>query len=181
MSYFATMGTVWYTFKNGDYMAINDLTKHVAFRDVWKNDPRVQLVYKIKDGELPHQISNKLYETVDYWWSVLLFNNIYDFENQWPRSQQQLDDYIADKYPFNEPNDVHHYVAPNGTVSDILSAKVLYGVGTDETAIYLAGLVPVTIFDYEHAINELKRSIILVDPDYIDSVASEFEVLMNGG
>lgn len=180
MSYFSNFGSAWYTFKDGSTNLVNDITKFATFRDVYKNDPRTQLVYTIKDGDLPHMISNKLYGTVDYWWTVLLVNNIYDFEEQWPRSQEALMDYIENKYPFRPLNDVHHWVAANGTITDLTATRIQLGVGTDEAAIAKGQLSPVTIIDYEMAMNELKRNIVLVDPDYITTVAAEFVSLMNG-
>jgi len=179
MSYFKYMGTVWYTMPDGTTLLMNDLT---AFADItadFKRDARVQIPYQIKDGELPHQISNRLYGSVEYWWTILLMNDIYDFDNQWPRSDQQLSEYIALKYPNNVPTDVHHYVNPNGLVADLLSLRIQLGLTDNNAVIDQAGLEIITIQDFEYGLNESKRNISLIDPDYISSVQTAFEQAMN--
>lgn len=176
--FFGEYGQVWYTLNNGAVVLLNDISKFVTFGQRWKNDQRTQLQYTIKDGELPHQISYRIYDTLDYWWTILLFNNIWDFNNQWPRTDGQVDDYIALKYPNNEPTDVHHYIGPNGLVADLLSFYVLYGTTTDAQAISIGNLEAVSIYDYEHALNDLKRNIIIIDPDVIQSVQNEFQTLL---
>jgi hypothetical protein len=181
MAYFSHFKNEWYKFSDGSTQLINDITKFAAFRNVWINEPRAQLKYEIKDGELPHSISFKLYDTVDYWWMILLVNQIVDFDAAWPKSSADLDNHIAEKYPFNKPNDIHHYVHPNGTVTDLLGMRVFHNVGTDEAAIIEGELSGVRIYDHELALNEQKRNIILIDPDYVGLVASEFERLMKNG
>ena len=178
MNYFASMGTTWYSLNNGQTIAINDISKFSIFNKRWKNNQQTQLQYVIKDGELPHQISNRLYGTVDYWWTILLFNDIIDFDKQWPLSQSQVDDFISYKYPDSNPSDAHHYISPNGLVADLLSIYVLYGATTDPQAISIGNLTAVSIYDYEHALNDLRRNIILIDPDSISAVQNEYELIM---
>lgn len=181
MSFFSKFGTQWYKFSDGSYSLINDITKFAAFKETWINEPRAQLKYKVKDGELPHTISSKVYDTVNYWWTILLLNRIESLEDQWVRTSSELDQYIADKYPFNNGSDPHHYILPNGTVTDIRAVKLDLGLTNDLDAIAAAGLTSVSIYDYELMINENKRNIILVDPDFIDTVATQFEEIMKNG
>lgn len=181
MAYFKFMGTVWYTQPDGSVLLMNDLTAFADFTDAWRKDATIQMTYQVGDGELPHMISQKLYGSVDYWWTILLMNNIYDFDNQWPRSYEGLSDYIALKYPDNNPlTDVHHYVNPNGFVADLLSTRISLGVTDDATAIDEGGLEAITIQDFEYGLNEAKRDIILIDPDFIDTVQTTYEQVMQG-
>ena len=181
MSYFRFLGTVWWTAPDGSKLLLNDLTAFADITDQWRQDATVQIPYQVRDGELPHMISQKLYGSVEYWWTILLLNNIYDFDSQWPRSYEALNDYITLKYPNNNPQvDVHHYVNPNGLVADLLSTRIQLGVTDDATAIDEGGLDPITIFDFEYGLNEAKRNIILIDPDFIDTVQTSFEQAMQG-
>lgn len=172
------MGSVWYTLNNGQTVAINDISKHIVISSKWKNDLNVQLQYTIKDSELPHQIAYRIYGSVDLYWVILLANDISDLNNQWPMTQTQVDSYIALKYPNNNSYDVHHYISPNGLIADLLSIYVLYGATTDAQAINIGNLTPVSIYDYEHALNDLKRNIIVIDPDSVRTVINEYETLM---
>lgn len=180
MAYFKYMGTVWWTQPDGSVLLMNDLTAFADITNAWKKDATVQVPYQVGDGELPHMISQKLYGSVEYWWTILLMNDIYDFDNQWPRSYEALNDYIALKYPNNLSTDVHHYVNPNGLVADLLSTRIALGVTDDATAIDEGGLEPISIWDFEYGLNEAKRDIILTHPDFIDTVQTAFETAMQG-
>jgi hypothetical protein len=181
MAFFQFMGNSWYQLKDGSKVLMNDITVFANFSDVWKKDATVQIKHKIKDGELPHSISNKLYDTVEYWWTILLINNIYDFDNQWPRTYAELNDYMDAKYPGKLRSDVHHYRNPQGLVADLLSLRVQYGLTDDNQVINLAGLEPVSIEEFEIGLNDHKRNIVLVDPDYISRVQIEYEKAMSSG
>jgi hypothetical protein len=178
MAFFTQMGNVWFTLEDGSKVLINDITTFARIEERWNTDARVQMAYKIKDGELPHMISNRLYGSVEYWWTILKLNNIFDYDNQWPRSTKQLYEYIERKYPEQDRSDLHHYIDPNGLVADLLSLRIEYGLEDDEEVIDRAGLEKVSIEEYEMAVNELKRDIILIDPDYIGSVQTEYDKAM---
>lgn len=180
MAYFKYMGQVWWNQPDGSQLLMNDLTAFADITDAWRKDARVQIPYQVRDGELPHMISNRLYGSVEYWWTILLMNNIYDFDNQWPRSYEALNDYIALKYPDNLPTDVHHYVNSNGFVADLLSTRISLGVTDDATAIDQGNLEPITIMDFEMGLNEAKRNIVLIDPNFISTVQTAYETAMQG-
>lgn len=176
--FFSKMGTVWHQLPDKSQIIINDITTFVNFSDLWKKDVRTQLKYRIQDGDLPHTISNKLYGNVDYWWSVLLFNTIWDYDEQWPRTDRQMAAYIESKYPGQSINNVHHYITTDGLIADLLSLRIKYNTLDNNVVISKAGLEAISIIDHEDAINDLKRNIVLVDPDYIAAVDAEFERLM---
>lgn len=179
MAFFKHLGNVWYNLPDGSTTLINDITAYARITDEWKKDARVQIPYQIQDGELPHMISYKLYGTVDYWWTVLMMNNIYDFDSQWPRGYEQLNDFIEKKYPGKNRTDVHHYLNENGLIADLLSLRIELDVETDDEVFDEQELEPVTIEEFEIGLNEAKRNIILVDPDYISVVQTQFEKIMN--
>lgn len=179
MSYFAPMSSVWYTLPDGvTTILVNDITSFATIIKTWKTDATIQLAYKIQDGELPHMISVKLYDKVDFWWTILQVNDIYDFDNQWPRSYDQLNDYIDAKYPGQPRNTVHHYLDTNGLIADLLSLRIESGSTDNNYVINYYGLTPVSIVDYEVAVNEAKRDIILIDPDFIDAVQTAYNNAM---
>jgi hypothetical protein len=178
-NFFSAKGNVWYRLDSGERILINDLTTFATFSDTWKTDARTQLEYSIKDGELPHMISFRLYGTVDYWWTILLLNDIYDFDNQWPRSYKALNEYIDRKYQGKNRHDVHHYINGDGLVADLLSLKIETGITDDAEVINTMGLEVITIEEHEIAMNESKRAIKLVDPDYIAAVQKEYEDQMS--
>lgn len=178
MSYFASMGSVWVTLRDGSKVILNDITAFAKITNKWKNDARLAIPYQVKDGELPHMISQRLYGTVDYWWAILMVNDIYDLDEQWPRNQRQLNEHIARKYNNAPRTTVHHYRDPNGLIADLLSLRIELGLTNNSDVINQAGLEAVTIEEFEIAANDQKRNIILIDPDYIQAVHNEYEKAM---
>lgn len=174
-SFFAAHGNVWYTMKDGTQITMNDLTVFVNFDKSWKTRSELQMTYQIRDGDTPSLLSNRLYDSVEYWWTILLLNDIYNMDDQWPRNYDDLNLYIQEKYPNRNKNDVHHYIDSNGLIVDLLSQRIKYGVTTDTEAIEEGGLEAVSIEEYETALNENKRDIIMIDPEFIGIVQREFE------
>lgn len=180
MAFFKRYGAVWHDLPNGDSILVNDLTKFVTFIDNFKSNPQMTLQYTIEEGEKPEDISYKLYDDVSYWWTILLLNEISDVNDQWPRNGSELDGFIAKKYPNNFPSDVHHYLTPDGLVGSPLAIKIFKNLASEDDAIVAGNLTSVSIFDHEFSLNEQKRNIILIDPDYIDLVDNAMKELLNG-
>lgn len=178
MAYFREFGTQWIKLDTGETVLLTDITKFATFVKEWKRDERLFLTYDIKDEERVDQISYHVYDTVDYWWTILLFNNIYDIENQWPRSEKALREHIATTYPFNNFGDIHHYETIDGIYADLLALRLEYNIQDTNELIGTFGLIPISIYDHEYIINESKRSIKIVDPDMIGMVVSQFTELM---
>lgn len=174
MAFFSHYGTVWYNMKGLDSpILLNNITKAIALDRRFKVDPRLVLNYNIRDNDRPELLSHRLYGTVDYWWTVLLVNNIFNYEEQWPLNDEQLESYIKAKYPHNNPTDIHHWETIDGFITDPMAIQMKYNLNSEAEAIVRESLVKVTIQDYEEKINEEKREIILVDPDYINTVVQQ--------
>lgn len=182
MGYFSEMGTEWITLDNGNTLLMNNITKFTTYMKNFSEDPHNVLQYRVGNGERPEQVSYKAYGTVSYWWTILLLNDIMNVRDQWALSQDQLETHIAEKYPFSDPGDVHHYVTPEGFVADFEGINMDNGYKyTDHNLIIdQYQLTPVSIYDFEYQSNENKRDIMIIDPDKIFSVASKYKELMNG-
>ena len=149
MAYFTRLGTIWYTFPGGIEVALNDITKFVSVDPKYKNDPRFYLDYTLKDQEHPATLSNRLYGTPDYHYTIYLMNDITNFNEQWPRDESQLDEYIAEKYPFNTPGDILYYLDINDLVTDPEAMRYkgkMFNL-TDDEIIAQYDLTPVSIID----------------------------------
>jgi hypothetical protein len=55
--------------------------------------------YQIEDGERPDTLAHKIYGRSDLHWVILLFNEIIDPYYQWPMSTDELNRFVAYKYP----------------------------------------------------------------------------------
>jgi hypothetical protein len=77
---------------------IRDISRRNTFIKNVSTNPLVFLPYTIRDGERAEDIAQFYYGSTDYVWLVYLSNNIVDPYHQWPKSENELNDYIIAKY-----------------------------------------------------------------------------------
>ena len=61
----------------------------------------------VPSGEQLRNTSYKHFGTTDYFWIILLLNDITDRYYGWPLSDQDFEKYVKDKYA--NPQGIHHY------------------------------------------------------------------------
>jgi hypothetical protein len=86
--------------KNSDTTTlIVDIFRHVsAYNTV--DDANAYQYYTILEGERPDQVSQKLYDSDQYFWTFFLLNeHLAEGHNYWPKEYNVLQDYISLKYP----------------------------------------------------------------------------------
>lgn len=178
MAFFSRYGSVYYTFDDPTKVyLLNDLTTSISVDHRFKIDPRLVLEYTIQDGDRPELLSNRLYSTPSYWWTVLLINNITNYDEQWPIPESDFDTYLESKYPLNELYDIHHYETVDGIITDPEVLMSQFDIATIQDAIIRFALQPITIYNYEFNRNEEKRKIVLIDPDYITNFDRQMKSL----
>lgn len=140
---------------------VTDITRNIRFRrDVLANIT-VFDEYDIVDGETPEIIAEKVYGNPEYHWIIMLANDRYDYLEDFPLSQYELEKKIADKYPSNVYG-IHHYEDADGFV-------------VNSNAV---GATSVSNYDYEHRLNETKRRIKIISPTLIGTVLRNFKELL---
>lgn len=118
--YFSNFPKIVYDFKlnNGiDYRVITDITQNVRFRKFILENISLFDFYDVGEGETPEIISEKIYGTPYYHWVIMLVNQRYDYVNDFPLSQQELDAHIKRKYTETKMYDIHHY-SVNGIIKE---------------------------------------------------------------
>ena len=100
----------------------------------------------------------------------MLINYITDRYHDWPMNGAQFLHYINEKY--SDPDAVHHYEIEQ--TSGDTSIKI--DIGTDNTN--YSSATAITNFDYEQKLQDEKRKIRLLDPQYASQFVEEFENLM---
>lgn len=162
MPYFMKFPLMGYTANNNiDFDVVTDITKRVALSEAIKENFSVYDEYDIKDGETPELVSYRFYNTTEYHWVVLMLNNIIDPRFEWVMSQDNLMRYCQTKYA--NPYSIHHYVSDVGLIVD-----------SD-----FSGATSVSNYQYEEDINETRRRIKILKPEYIAGIAAEFDRLIN--
>jgi hypothetical protein len=153
--------------------------------------------YTIQDGDTPEIVAYKYYGDSYRYWIVLFANQITDPQWDWPLSSNDFDAFIANKYQsFNPYSTVHHYEkiitqydarTQTTTVKNIIIDEDTYNsliIGTN-TYTFPTGNVTVTIsktavsyYDYELNLNESKRTIDILNTNYVDQLEQQFKELM---
>ena len=113
--YLDNLPKITYNFPDGGFVELEmaDIFRRVAFtEETRKNDSNFQL-YTIKDGEKPDDVANRFYDDANLWWLILMFNNIIDVENEWPRSVSEVTKLTknflkGDSYFILETLDIQH-------------------------------------------------------------------------
>ena len=152
--------------------------------DIFKEDT-VYTEYYIKNGERPDQISYDKYGTESFYWMILQVNDIVDYYNQWPLSQNELNEFILKKYGSYEGAEaIHHYetvetfddegnfVLPGGQI--VPEDFVYYYPSSINQTVTLSSFpAAVTNSEYEQRLNEEKSRIQIIQPKYVYEIERE--------
>ena len=149
-------------------------------------------LYQIEEGERPDMLAEKLYEDPELDWVILVTNNITSIRDQWPLSNNELNNYMLEKYGSQEALfEVHHYETKQ--IIDNFGRIVLNkGLIVDEdftftystntgTEITQSASGPVTNFTYETIENNKKRLINVLKREYLGTVVSDLRDVMRYG
>jgi hypothetical protein len=122
--------------------------------------------YEILDGETPDVLADRIYSDINLYWIILVTNNIFDPRWEWPLSTNALNAYITDTYGSGHETDIHHYVNEYG---DVVHSS------------YAGTKTAISNQTYETDLNEARRSIIMLKPQYISKFIDSFQGLIANG
>ena len=77
---------------------LTDLSIRIKIRDSWLNNPELYYTYEYKDTDKPEDIAHKYYSDQRLHWIILLTNNIFDVNFDFPMNPNVFSSYISDKY-----------------------------------------------------------------------------------
>jgi len=101
MPYFSYFPSISYVTDPTDLtkiILVKDITIRAKISDYFKNFAITSLPYTIQDGERPETLSYRIYDRVDLYWTILLFNEIHDPTFEWPLSSAELESKLQKKY-----------------------------------------------------------------------------------
>ena len=176
--------------KIGDYITVKNLFKRVFLReDIYQNLTFFKK-YSVVGDDRPDNVAAEVYQDSTLDWLVLLTNNIVNVQNEWPLPQNDFDRHLLDTYNDDYDkiyNGVHHYetievkdsnkvvIVPEGLeVSEDFSTTYFdYFIGGLTTANNITR--PVTNYQYEEKLENKKREIFILKPEYISVVMDDIE------
>ena len=174
--------------KISDYIRVKNLFKRVTLREDIFQSLTVFTKYSIKGDDRPDNVAQRLYQDPSLDWIILLANNITHIPTEWPMPQNDFDRFLLDKYNDDYDkiyNGIHHYETVEVKDSnDVTIVPAGLEVSSDYNIIYfdywLNGMTeennitrPITNFDYEHNLDNKKRELFILRPEYISVVLDD--------
>ena len=161
----------------GTFKDVTNLLRRVALNAKVKTNTLLYDTYDVKEGETPESVAFNLYGNAEFHWVVMLVNDITDRYHQWPMRYSQFLQYVNDKY--DDVNAVHHYEitqtsGDTTTKIEVYSNSALFSGDTD----FYGTATAVTNLEYEESLQDQRRKIKLLDPQFLSQFVKEFEGLM---
>ena len=175
MSYFDRFPLMAYDMKgNQQYKLLPNILRRVKLRSGLRSSAFLFDKYDVKDGERPEDVAFKWFGDAELHWVILMTNNITDRYYQWPLSQPQFQEHIADKYGAGNEDAVHHYekTQDSGPTSSRDNSHLVECNEDDENPAII------TNRQYEQRKQDEYRQIRLLDRRYLDAFVDEFESLV---
>ena len=191
MSYFRELPDLFYQspFKertsSTEYVRIKNLFRRVKLRDDLQNVFTLFNKYQIQQGERPETIADRLYGSVTYDWVIILTAGIVNIRHEWPLSDYEIYEYALNKYG-NDLNAIRFYettevkdssgrlILPKGKVVDS-------NFSIPNPDLPTANLNPVggvTNYEYEVRLNDQKRQIFVLKPEYLQLYLGDMRRIM---
>jgi hypothetical protein len=173
--YFGNFRKIAYSLDKKYFKSVTDIMSRVKIRDGILDNITLYNKYDVKSGETPENIAFKHFGNPDLHWVILLTNNIQDRYYDWPMSEQELELFIKDKY--SNPDGIHHYEITQssgkqtGNGPDDYTHKI-------EVNSTVSGATSVSNREYESRLQDKKRLIKLLDPQFLPQFLREFNELI---
>ena len=171
--YFETFPKLLYDIDNTkNFKLVTDIFRRIKVREQLKENAALFSKYSVPSGEQPETTSYKHFGTTDYFWIILLLNDITDRYYGWPLSDQDFEKYVNDKY--TNPGGVHHYEITQSSGPQTANGPddFSHKIEVNETE---SGAESVSNYEYERREQDKKRQIKLLDPRYLPMFLEEFE------
>ena len=142
--------------------------------------------YYIEDQQRPDVLAQELYGDSELDWVILTTNNITNVRDQWPLSHNDLYAFMLSKYG-SESNilGIHHYETKK-MVDEYNRTVIPAGLQVDanftfqyknysNSMVTVNPVVSVTNYDYEVKLNEEKRRIKILKPEYLSVFVTDHQ------
>lgn len=205
--YFNYFPQTLYTSDGVTVGSFTNIISRYSFEKSFKDNTAVSYEYDIQDGDTPEIIADKFYDDSERHWIVLMFNDITDPQFDWPMDYRTLISFIDEKYSANAnvgqsgsnwaKSNAHAYykvetrttLSTNTiTVNKIeVDANTYANVVSSSSNVTLADGYVITIavskssqsyYDYEMELNESKRKIKLLKPEFVPAIEEEFRTVI---
>lgn len=183
---------------------VTNVTQSVRFDEAIKTNGAAYYSYIVSDGDTPESIADKIYGSSQYHWIVLLMNDIVHPQFDWVLDKKSFDDYVNTKYTPQANNTMSGLTWAQSNIHSYRKTinRIIKNTGQKSTEIInvdantYANVVAIsneyilqngvaiienvtkdylTYYTYEENLNENKRKIKLLRPQFLNSVTKEME------
>ena len=174
---------------NETYITVKNLFKRAKLRTDIVNVITAFDYYQIENNQRPDVIAQKLYGDAELDWVILITNNITNIREEWPLSNQDLYKHIIEKYETeNILSSIHHYettevkdeynrlVVPSGLQVDS-NYSITYSK-LNNAIVTVSPVKSVSNYEYETDMNEKKRQIRILKPEYLSVIITDLRNIM---
>ena len=177
---------------SSEYNIVKNFFKRAKLREDIFQDLVFFTKFNVKGDDRPDNVAESFYGDSNLDWVVLLSNNIINVQSEWPLSRADFFTYLSEKYPdeTNLYSGIHHYESSEVKTSDdvvIIPSGIRVGVGQSVT-FFDDGInqqvtrtniaSPITNYMHEQKLNDKKREIFLLKPEYINLMIDDLQEIM---
>ena len=160
-----------------DYNQVKNIFKRAVLREDVVNSYFQFNQYLIEGDDRPDNVASKVYGDANLDWVVLTTNNVINVRDQWPMSQNDLQNYLTNKYTTAELSYVHHYetlkivdssqklIQPKGITVEEGHSITFIDSGVSKTE---SKIEAITYLQHEINLNDRKREINVLQKEYAE-------------
>ena len=194
MAYFEELPDISYvsllpkTGNNDERITVKNIFKRAKLRSDIDQAVTGFTYYQIPENTRPDVVAQNIYGDPELDWVILITNNIMNVRNEWPLSNNDLYDYMLEKYGSIEKlNEINHWETTEirDNYNRILLKSGLevdkefsFTYSISNTTYTVNPTAAVTNEDYEIRKNESKRTIKLLKPQYISTFVKDMRNIM---
>lgn len=184
--YFTNFPSIQYKLPNmQNSLLATDVTKRFILRDFYRRTLIDFYRYDVIEGQRPDNVAYEFYGDSNLDWLILLPNEMLDPYYEWPRTQNEINEYLRKKYGSvsNAQAVAHHYEqiiqnnsqirTPDGETI-VIPEKTLVVDHTTYVSLAPSERKIITNYDYEISKNEKNRTIDIIKPIYIPALIEAF-------
>jgi hypothetical protein len=156
-NFFSKFPKVYYTTNDTrNVQIVTNITTRFALEEKFKENTSAFYNYTIIDGDTPEIIASKIYGSPERHWIILLMNDIFDTQYDWPLMQETFYKFIDEKYSSPEYADT-----ANTSVTGLVWANSnIHSFYKTETTTNNTSVTEKTIQISENSFNELQLDVL---------------------
>ena len=171
-----------------DYNQVKNIFKRAVLREDVVNSYFQFDQYLIEGDDRPDNVASKVYGDANLDWVVLTTNNVINVRDEWPMSQNDLQNYLTNKYTTAELSYVHHYetlkivdssqklIQPKGITVEEGHSITFIDRGVSKTE---SKIEAITYLQHEINLNDKKREINVLQKEYVEIYLRDMTNIMS--